>query len=146
MAWYFIDKQEHRLLELSNGALNSIQLAQPAPADLSLTTDRPTLEALLQQRLAPMQAVTEGRLRLAGDATLLLDGAPAGQLDTRMVGFNSMISFSGLDIGLDRGSPVSHYDAPFRFEGGKLYKVVYTLDPLQQLDYDKIALVELARQ
>ena len=79
-------------------------------------------------------------------ATLLLDGAPAGQLDTRMVGFNSMISFSGLDIGLDRGSPVSHYDAPFRFEGGKLYKVVYTLDPLQQLDYDKIALVELARQ
>ncbi len=79
-------------------------------------------------------------------ATRLLDGEPAGRLDTRMVGVNSMVSFSGFDIGLDRGSPVSHYAAAFRFEGGKLYKVVYTLDPMQQLDYDKLAPVELARQ
>ncbi len=79
-------------------------------------------------------------------ATLLVDGAPAGRLDTRMVGFNSMISFSGLDIGLDRGSPVSHYEAPFCFSGGRLFKVVFTLDAQQQLDYDSIALVELARQ
>ena len=79
-------------------------------------------------------------------ASLLIDGEPVGRIDTRMVGFNSMVSFSGLDIGLDRGSPVSHYDEPFRFTGGKLYKVEYTLDPMQQLDYDKIALVEIARQ
>lgn len=79
-------------------------------------------------------------------ATLLIDGEPVGRLDTRMVGFNSQVSFSGLDIGLDRGSPVSDYEAPFCFDGGKLYKVVYTLDPLQQLDYEKIALVEMARQ
>ncbi len=57
------------LLELSNGALNSIQLAQPALADLSLTTDRPTLTALLRQRMAPMQAVTEGSLWLAGNSS-----------------------------------------------------------------------------
>ena len=72
MAWHFTDRQEHWLLELSNGALNNIQLAEPAQADVSLSTDRPTLEALLQQRLAPMQAVAEGRLRLAGNATLLV--------------------------------------------------------------------------
>ena len=71
MAWHFTDRQEHWLLELSNGALNSIQLPEPAQADVSLGADRPTLEALLQQRLAPMQAVAEGRLRLAGNATLL---------------------------------------------------------------------------
>ena len=79
-------------------------------------------------------------------ATLLIDGEPVGRIDTKMVGFNSMVSFSGLDIGLDRGSPVSHYDEPFCFTGGKLFKVEYTLDPMQQLDYDKIALVEIARQ
>jgi arylsulfatase len=77
---------------------------------------------------------------------LLIDGEPVGRIDTKMVGFNSMVSFSGLDIGLDRGSPVSHYDEPFCFTGGKLFKVEYTLDPMQQLDYDKIALVEIARQ
>lgn len=79
-------------------------------------------------------------------ATLLIDGEPVGRIDTKMVGFNSMVSFSGLDIGLDRGSPVSHYDEPFCFTGGKLYKVEYILDPMQQLDYEKIALVEIARQ
>ena len=79
-------------------------------------------------------------------ATLLIDGEPVGRMDTKMVGFNSMVSFSGLDIGLDRGSPVSHYDEPFCFTGGKLFKVEYTLDPMQQLDYEKIALVEIARQ
>ena len=79
-------------------------------------------------------------------ATLLIDGEPVGRIDTKMVGFNSMVSFSGLDIGLDRGSPVSHYDEPFCFTGGKLFKVEYTLDPMQQLDYEKIALVEIARQ
>ena len=75
-----------------------------------------------------------------------MPGQPCGRLDTKLVGFNSMISFSGLDIGLDRGSPVSHYEAPFCLSGAKLFKVDYTLDPLQQLDYDNIALVEMARQ
>ena len=32
-------------------------------------------------------------------------------------GFNTLISWSGLDIGRDRGSPVSHYAAPFEFTG-----------------------------
>ena len=71
MAWHFTDRAEHWLLELSNGALSSLQLDAAPLADVSLTLDRPTLEALLQQRLKPAQAVQEGRLRLAGNAALL---------------------------------------------------------------------------
>ena len=48
--------------------------------------------------------------------TLLIDGEPAGSLQTQL-GFHNLISWSGLDIGRDRGSPVSHYDAPFEFTG-----------------------------
>ena len=79
-------------------------------------------------------------------ATLLVDDAPAGSLDMGRVGLNSQVSFSGLDIGLDRGSPVSHYASPFCLRGAKLYRVEFILDPQQELDYDKIALVEMARQ
>ncbi len=79
-------------------------------------------------------------------ATLVINGADAGALDTGMVGFNTMVSFSGLDIGLDRGSPVSHYEAPFCLIGAKLFKVVYTLSPLQKLDLEQLAVVEFARQ
>ena len=78
--------------------------------------------------------------------TLLIDGEPVGRRDMGMVGLNSQVSFSGLDIGLDRGSPVSHYEAPFCLAGAKLYRVEFTLDPMQNLDYNQIALVELARQ
>jgi arylsulfatase len=79
-------------------------------------------------------------------ATLLVDDAPAGSLDMGRVGLNSQVSFSGLDIGLDRGSPVSHYESPYCLRGARLYRVEFTLDPQQELDYDKIALVEMARQ
>ena len=52
---------------------------------------------------------------------------------------------SGLDIGCDRGSPVSHYAAPFTF-GGSLRKVVITMNPDQALDSDAVARSEMARQ
>jgi hypothetical protein len=78
--------------------------------------------------------------------TLLIDGEPVGSLDMGMVGLNSQVSFSFLDIGLDRGSPVSHYAPPFCLTGAKLFRVEYTLDPLQELAYNQMALVELARQ
>ncbi len=54
----------------------------------------------------------------------------AATLDSGRIGFVSQVSFSGLDIGLDRGSPVSRYAAPFCFRGGQLYRVEYTLDPM----------------
>ena len=75
MSWYFTDLNEHWLLVLSNGALNSIQVEDPppadVPADVSLALTRPTLEALLQQQLLPMQAVGDGRLKISGNALLL---------------------------------------------------------------------------
>ena len=33
------------------------------------------------------------------------------------LGFFNFVSWAGLDIGRDRGSPVSHYAAPFAFTG-----------------------------
>jgi arylsulfatase A-like enzyme len=77
-------------------------------------------------------------------ARLLIDGAPCGGLDCKF-GFFSLISWSGLDIGLDRGSPVSHYTAPFTFTGS-LRKVVITMNPEQALDGEAVARSELARQ
>jgi arylsulfatase len=77
-------------------------------------------------------------------ATLLIDGEPAGGFDAEL-GFISFISWSGLDIGRDRGSPVSHYDAPFVFTG-KLRKVTVVLDDDQALDDAASASAALARE
>jgi len=77
-------------------------------------------------------------------ATLLIDGAPAGSFDEQL-GFISFISWSGLDIGRDRGSPVSHYEAPFTFTG-KLRKVTVLMDDDQVLDAKAAADAVLARE
>jgi arylsulfatase len=77
-------------------------------------------------------------------ATLLIDGEAAGGLTTQL-GFISFISWSGLDIGRDRGSPVSHYEAPFSFTG-KLRKVTFILDDDQALDTKAAATAVLARE
>ncbi len=72
MSWHFTDMNEHWLLVLSNGALNSIRVDDAPKADVSLALARPTLEALLQQQLLPMQAVGDGRLKIAGNSRLLV--------------------------------------------------------------------------
>jgi arylsulfatase A-like enzyme len=77
-------------------------------------------------------------------ATLLIDGEPTGQLACTF-GFVTLISWSGLDIGCDRGSPVARYAAPFAFTG-ELRTVVITMNPDQALDDDAIADAEMARQ
>jgi hypothetical protein len=76
--------------------------------------------------------------------TLLIDGEPAGSMQTQF-GFNTLISWSGLDIGRDRGSPVSHYEAPFAFTG-KLRKVTMTMDDDQALDAEAAAAATLATE
>jgi arylsulfatase len=76
--------------------------------------------------------------------TLLIDGEPAGTLQTT-VGFNNFVSWSGLDIGRDRGSPVSHYEAPFEFTG-RLEKVTVTMDPQQHLDGHGVGQAEMGRE
>ena len=75
---------------------------------------------------------------------LLIDGEPAGGFTTQL-GFISFISWSGLDIGRDRGSPVSHYEAPFEFSG-RLSKVTVTMRDDQKLDGEAVGNAQMARQ
>jgi len=76
--------------------------------------------------------------------TLLIDGAPAGVGETDLE-FRSFVSWTGLDIGRDRGSPVADYEAPFAFTG-RLAKVEVTMDAQALLDGDAIGEAEMARQ
>jgi len=77
-------------------------------------------------------------------ATLLIDGQPCGGFETRL-GFVTFISWSGLDIGRDRSSPVSHYETPFAFTG-KLRKVTVLMDDDQALDAKAAATAALANE
>ena len=58
---------------------------------------------------------------------------------------NPLISWSGLDIGRDRGSPVSHYSAPFEFTG-RLLRVIVAMHEDQKLDGEGVGKAEMARQ
>jgi len=85
----------------------------------------------------------------SGTGTLLIDGEPVGTFDTERI-FWLMISWSGLDIGLDRGTTVSDYDGSGRFLGpftftGTLTRVTIDLDDDQELDHGADAANELAR-
>jgi len=76
--------------------------------------------------------------------TLLIDGRPAGETSTPLA-FHNFISWSGLDIGRDRGSPVADYAAPFAFTG-LLKKVTVRMDDDQALDDEAVLAAEMARQ
>ncbi len=84
-----------------------------------------------------------------GIGTLLVDGVDVGRMDTDQI-FWLMISWSGLDIGLDRGTTVSDYDGtgrhvgPFAFTG-TLVDVTVDLDDDQHVDHDAAGDTELAR-
>ena len=75
---------------------------------------------------------------------LTIDGEPAGDVETPY-GFATLISWSGLDIGRDRGSTVADYPAPFSFTGA-LRKVTVTMDEDQALDGEAVGAAEMARQ
>ncbi|MET0908096.1 MAG: arylsulfatase [Ilumatobacteraceae bacterium] len=85
-----------------------------------------------------------------GVGTLLIDGEPAGTMETDQI-FWLLISFSGLDIGLDRGTTVADYDGsgrhvgPFAFTG-TLVKVVVDLTIDQHVDHDAAGNAQLARE
>ena len=97
-------------------------------------------------------AVAPGRRRLGvqcvqGDGRrfiLSIDGQPAGEVATHL-GFMTLISWSGLDIGRDRGSAVGDYAEPFKFTGA-LRTVTVTMDADQALDGEAVGAAELARQ
>ena len=100
-------------------------------------------------RLVPASATRLGVVSRRSEAgprtfTLTIDGQPAGEV-TATTGFATLISWSGLDIGLDRGSPVADYAAPFAFTG-ILRKVIVTMDDDQTLDGAAVGEAEMARQ
>jgi arylsulfatase A-like enzyme len=85
-----------------------------------------------------------------GVGTLLIDGEPVGTMETDQI-FWLMISFSGLDIGLDRGTTVADYDRTGRYIGpfeftGTLVKVTVELDGDQAVDHDAAGQTQLARE
>jgi len=94
----------------------------------------------LSREARPTMATGPG----TSEFTLLIDGEAVGQIRSGL-GFANFISWSGLDIGRDRGSPVSHYDAPFAFTG-RLIRVTVSMDDDQTLDGDGVGLAQLARE
>ena len=106
----------------------------------------------------PATAYTLGfRMRRAGNGpfphgvgTLLIDGEPAGEMETDQI-FWLMISWSGLDIGLDRGTTVADYDGTGLHLGpntyqGDLVRVTVDLVPDQDVDHDAAGTTELGRE
>ena len=79
-----------------------------------------------------------------GVGQLLVDGEVVATQATDNI-FFLMISWSGLDIGLDRGTAVSHYDAPNIFTG-ELIKVTVDLADDQIIDGDGVGRAEMMRE
>ncbi len=117
-----------------------------------------THQIVTSDRPVPADATSLGfRMRRTGEGpfphgvgTLLIDGEPAGQMETDQI-FWLMISWSGLDIGLDRGTTVSDYDRSGRFLGpnsyqGELVRVTVDLRSDQVVDHDAAGTTELARE
>ena len=80
----------------------------------------------------------------SGRGILLVDGQPVASMETGSI-FALMVSWSGLDIGLDRGSPVSHYSSPNAFTG-TLRRVVVDLIDDQDLDAEGVGRAEMMRE
>lgn len=75
MLWNFTDKgidgQELWLIEINNGAMNSIRVDAAPSANITLKLARSVLQDVLQQKTTPADAVHSGLLQLSGDAALL---------------------------------------------------------------------------
>jgi arylsulfatase len=78
-----------------------------------------------------------------GTLSMFIDNEIVGTMTTSSI-FWLLISWSGLDIGLDRGTPVSFYESPFTFTG-HLTKVVVDLDTDQVLDFHGHSRATMAR-
>ncbi len=93
---------------------------------------------------------TDGDSPTHGVGTLFINGEAAGSFTTDNI-FWILISWSGLDIGLDRGTTVLDYAGDGRYLGpfpftGKLTKVVVDLELDQQLDHGQAGEAELSRE
>jgi arylsulfatase A-like enzyme len=117
-----------------------------------------THQLVTSVRPVPAEATTLGfRMERTGDGpfphgvgTLLIDGEPAGRMETDQI-FWLMISWSGLDIGLDRGTTVADYDGTGRHLGpnayqGELIRVTVDLVTDQVVDHEAAGATELGRE
>ena len=104
------------------------------------------------QMLRSTKPITPGQHRMgvqmkregnAGTLTMFIDDDIVGTMTTNDI-FWILISWSGLDIGLDRGTTVSNYQSPFEFTG-ELFKVVIDLANDQVLDFHGSSRATMAR-
>ena len=104
------------------------------------------------QMLRSTKPITPGKHRMgvqmkregnAGTLTMFIDDDIVGTMTTNDI-FWILISWSGLDIGLDRGTTVSDYQSPFEFTG-ELFKVVIDLANDQVLDFHGSSRATMAR-
>jgi arylsulfatase len=102
-----------------------------------LRSDKPITPG--QHRMG-VQMKREGN---AGTLTMFIDDDIVGTMTTNDI-FWILISWSGLDIGLDRGTTVSDYQSPFEFTG-ELFKVVIDLANDQVLDFHGSSRATMAR-
>jgi arylsulfatase A-like enzyme len=100
-------------------------------------------------RAVPSGKVTVGlKARYTDPGTayeLQIDGMPAGS-GSMPHSFGPFVSWSGLDIGRDRSSPVGDYPAPFSFTQTMTHVIVDLLPRDQPLDGEAIGNAEMARQ
>ena len=125
----YIDDDGHLVHDLNIGGSHQI-LRSPRPVPLGAT--RLGFHMFREQ---------EGH---HGVGQLLVDGEVVATQATDNI-FFLMISWSGLDIGLDRGTAVSHYDAPNIFTG-ELIKVTVDLADDQIFDGDGVGRAEMMRE
>ena len=108
-----------------------------------LTSPEPVLPG--RRKLAfVMQRQPQDDNSVIGRASLRVDDVEVAELSTNSI-FTLMISWSGLDIGFDRGTTVGNYASPFTFSG-KLHKVTVDLSDDQELDHDGAGRAEMARE
>lgn len=133
----------HLVHDLNVGGLHQIlRSSAPVPAGRHRLSFRMQLGPMVLT--PPLPSVGRVVVPSSRRGTLLIDDVPVGETVFK-AGFNTLISWSGLDIGRDRASPVSHYAAPFEFTG-RLFKVTVRLQPQQALDGAAIGNAEMARQ
>jgi arylsulfatase len=99
-----------------------------------------------EKRVTPGQHVLGVSMKRDGNAgtlTMFIDNEVVGTMTTNDI-FWILISWSGLDIGLDRGTTVSDYESPFEFTG-ELFKVVIDLANDQVLDFSGSSRATMAR-
>ncbi len=108
-----------------------------------LTSPKPVLPGRRELAFV-MQRQPQDDNSVIGRASLRVDDVEVAELSTNSI-FTLMISWSGLDIGFDRGSTVGNYASPFTFSG-KLHKVTVDLSDDQELDHDGAGRAEMARE